>query len=143
MGLDQYAYVGYAGQHDDYHKQDGEFSGGEWVTKGEVSRPQELAYWRKHPNLQGWMENLWIEKGKPNTGDTDADFNCIELELTWDDIDRLEKDIKSGAMAKLDTTGFFFGNRSDDYYKEHDLQFCIDAKAETFLGRKVFYNSSW
>ena len=143
MGLDQYAYVGYAGQRDEYYEQDGEFSGGEWVTKGEVSRPQELAYWRKHPNLQGWMENLWIEKGKPNTGDTDADFNCIELELTWDDIDRLEKDIKSGAMAKLDTTGFFFGNRSDDYYKEHDLQFCIDAKAETFLGRKVFYNSSW
>ena len=55
----------------------------------------------------------------------------------------LEKDIKSGAMAKLDTTGFFFGNHSDDYYKAHDLQFCIDAKAETFLGRKVFYNSSW
>ena len=91
MGLDQYAYVGYAGQHDDYDKQDGEFSGGEWVTKGEVSRPQELAYWRKHHTLQRWMKNLWIEKGKPNIGDTDANFNCIELELTWDDIDRLEK----------------------------------------------------
>jgi hypothetical protein len=67
----------------------------------------------------------------------------VELELTWEDIDRLEKDIKSGQVSKLDTQGFFFGNPSDDYYHEHDLQFCIEAKAELFLKRKVFYNSSW
>ena len=120
MGLDQYMYVATK-------------AGSDW---NDASR-REIGYRRKHPNLQGWMHQLWESKG--NQGD----FNGDELELTWDDIDRLEKDIKSGAMAKLDTTGFFFGNRSDDYYKEHDLQFCIDAKAETFLGRKVFYNSSW
>jgi len=55
----------------------------------------------------------------------------------------LEKDIKSGEVSKLGTTGFFFGNFSDNYYNEHDLKFCVDAKAELFLGRKVFYNSSW
>jgi len=70
-------------------------------------------------------------------------FNGVELELTWDAIDMLEKDIKSGEVSKLGTTGFFFGNPSDDYYYEKDLEFCVNAKAELFLKRKVFYNSSW
>ena len=30
---------------------------------------EELAYWRKHPNLQGFMENLWYEKGCPGKPD--------------------------------------------------------------------------
>jgi hypothetical protein len=121
MGLDQYAYLA--------SKADTDYD--------DTSR-QEIAYWRKHPNLQGWMENLFYEKG----GDCNT-FNGVELELTWDDVDKLEKDIRSGVIAKMDTKGFFFGDPSDDYYYEKDLQFCIDAKAECFLGLKVFYNSSW
>ena len=120
MGLDQYAYIASK-------------AGGAW---DDTSR-QEIAYWRKHPNLHGWMQKLWESKG--NSGE----FNGDELELTWEDIDRLENDIKSGVVAKLDTTGFFFGRPSDDVYYEDDLKFCVNAKAETFLGRKVFYNSSW
>ena len=134
MGLDQYAYVA--------SKADTDYN--------DNSR-QELAYWRKHPNLQGWMEKLWLKKiGTPILesdqfieGKFPHDFNGIELELTWDDVNKLERDIKSGAVSKLGTTGFFFGNPSDDYYYEDDLKFCLDAKAELFLGRKVFYNSSW
>ena len=117
MGLDQYAYLA-ARQAD------------EWDNH------QELAYWRKHPNLQGWMEKLFLDKG----GNCDS-FNGIELELTWDDVDRLEQDIQAGKLPS--TQGFFFGNNSDEHYKEHDLDFCRRAKAELFLGRRVFYNSSW
>ena len=134
MGLDQYAYVA-SKAYTDYN---------------DNSR-QELAYWRKHPNLQGWMERIWLKKiGIPTLksdqfieGKFPHDFNGVELELTWDDVDKLERDIKSGVVSKLNTTGFFFGNPSDNYYYEDDLKFCIDAKAELFLGRKVFYNSSW
>lgn len=132
MGLDQYAYIASK-------------AGTDW---DDTSR-QEIAYWRKHPNLQGWMEHLWHKKrnaeGNPVVEDADdmGTFNGVELELTWEDIDQLEKDIKSGVVAKLDTTGFFFGRPSDDVYYEDDLKFCINAKAETFLGRKLFYNSSW
>ena len=138
MGLDQYAYVANkAGQRAEFYE------GAAWdavdnvFVNTKISEPQEIAYWRKHPNLQGWMEALYRAKG--GTGD----FNGDELELTWEDIDMLEYDIKNGYMAKLNTEGFFFGKPSDHYYKEKDLQFCIDAKAELFLGRKVFYNSSW
>ena len=131
MGLDQYAYIA-----------------SKAGTDYDDDSRQEISYWRKHPNLQGWMEQLWFEKLKangvpPEMADWDGGFNGIELELTWEDVDRLEKDIKSGVVAKLHTQGFFFGNPSDDVYYEQDLQFCVDAKAELFLKRKVFYNSSW
>jgi len=46
-------------------------------------------------------------------------------------------------VAQLGTRGFFFGDFSDDYYRDHDLEFCRNARAELFLKRKVFYNSSW
>jgi hypothetical protein len=141
MGLDMYAYVGQPGQRDKFYDQEGlEFDSktGDWIVPaGGFQKPQELAYWRKHPNLHGWMHKLWEAKG--NSGD----FNGDELELTWEDLDMLEKDIMSGTLSTLNTRGFFFGDPSDEYYKEHDLKFCIDAKAECFLGRKVFYNSSW
>lgn len=136
MGLDMYAYVGRPGQHQEYWDQYGDPEG------RTVSEPQEIAYWRKHPNLHGWMRKLWEKKGYPG-GNKVSSFNGIELELTWDDIDMLEKDIKNGSMANLGTTGLFFGDPSDEYYREKDLQFCVDAKAECFIGRKVFYNSSW
>lgn len=119
MGLDQYAYIASKAQSD-------------------YETHQQIAYWRKHPNLQGWMEKLAQEKGLEY--DT---FNGVELELTWEDIDKLEKDIKAGNVSELGTTGFFFGNPSDEYYREQDLEFCVNAKAELFLKRKVFYNSSW
>lgn len=121
MGLDMYAYVADKPNDDsDNH--------------------QQISYWRKHPNLHGWMTRLWKNK---SSGTDDEVFNGIELELTWEDITRLEKDIKSGEVSRLGTTGFFFGRASDDEYREHDLQFCATAKAELFLKRRVFYNSSW
>ena len=138
MGLDQYAYVATkAGAHNDYYESDnGKFVEGEWVVPDKV-KPRELAYWRKHPNLQGWMQKLAESKG------IHGEFNGVELELTREDIDRLEADILSGRVAEMQTTGFFFGNASDDYYRNHDLEFVKNARAELFCGLKVFYNSSW
>jgi hypothetical protein len=129
MGLDQYAYI----------------ASKAGAAYDDPSR-QEIAYWRKHPNLQGWMERLWLSKVGNDTdtfGIYDDPFNGVELELVWEDISKLEADIKSGEMAKLGTTGFFFGKPSDDHYYEYDLEFCATAKSDLFLGRKVFYNSSW
>ena len=143
MGLDMYAYVGRPGQSAAYQSQEGDWDRDtqEWVTKGPVSKPVELAYWRKHPSLHGWMEQLWVQKGMPGTGNTDADFNGIELELTWNDVDDLERAVRHGKLPF--TEGFFFGKPADNVYYEEDLKFCLDAKAEIFLGFKVFYNSSW
>ena len=139
MGLDQYAYIAAkANQQDEFYKDAVYDETVKQYVNPNITKPREIAYWRKHPNLHGWMEQLAEQKGLEYNS-----FNGIELELTWEDIDRLEKDIKAGSVAELGTTGFFFGDPSDEFYKERDLQFCIDAKTELFLGRKVFYNSSW
>lgn len=138
MGLDQYAYVyNRAGAKDEYWSDENCSKSVEDPSK--LSAPHEIAYWRKHPNLQGWMENLWRSKN-PDAGES---FNCIELELTSEDLDRLEHDILTGQVSKLDTMGFFFGNPCDDYYRESDLEFIREARFNLFMGLKVFYNSSW
>jgi len=131
MGLDMYAYVGRGGQYRDHY----------YNAEVEVPKPREIAYWRKHPNLHGWMEKLWVSKGMPGTGDKNASFNGIELELTWEDVDNLERAVKHSMLPS--TQGFFFGNPADEVYFERDLEFCVNAKTELFLGLKVFYNSSW
>lgn len=132
MGLDQYQYA---------------YAAAKSVTEERTFAEQvEIAYWRKHPNLQGWMEQLWKEKNPDAIVSSDEStwgsiFNGVELELTWEDLDRLEADIKANQLPH--TTGFFFGSPSDDYYREQDLEFVRKARAEIFTGLKVFYNSSW
>ena len=110
------------------------------VAVDDTSNHREIAYWRKHPNLHGWMERLAERKNLKLDLSYDS-FNGIELELTWDDLDALEQDIVNKQLPA--TRGFFFGKNSDDHYQEHDLAFVRKAKAELFLGLKVFYNSSW
>ena len=136
MGLDMYAYVATkAGQQKEY------YDGAEWDTEARdtvnpnVSKPRELAYWRKHPNLHGWMHRLWESQG--NTGS----FNGDELELTWQDLDALEHAVLNRELPG--TQGFFFGSDADDLYREQDLEFIRQARAEIFTGLRVFYNSSW
>ena len=95
----------------------------------------ELAEWRKHPNLQGWMENLWYEKGG------EGEFNCVELEITLDDLDALEATLDEEALPE--TAGFFFGGNADDHYAEADREFIVQARAAIKQGYKVIYSSWW
>ena len=95
----------------------------------------ELAYWRKHPNLQGWMEDLYHEKGN------DGEFNCVDLELTLDDLDALEESLDEEALPE--TAGFFFGTDSSDYYAEADREFIVQARAAIKQGYTIIYSSWW
>lgn len=150
MGLDQYMYVASrAGQYSEFYDT-AEFDAttSEFVSNT-VTKPFEIGYRRKHPNLHGWMEKLWLRKnGFPSNTDVQfiedkepPSFNGIELELTWDDLDDLERAIRNRKLP--DTQGFFFGDPADNRYYVQDLEFVNTAKAEVFLGLKVFYNSSW
>lgn len=108
---------------------------------------EELAYWRKHPNLQGYMENLWEAKGRPGLddanmgGDGMSDFNCIPLELNSDDLNDLEDAVRGSGLPN--TVGFFFGSDSDDYYKQQDLEFISKAREALDNGLTVCYDSWW
>ena len=95
----------------------------------------ELAYWRKHPNLQGWMEDLWLTKGG------EGEFNCVDLELEIEDLDLLEQSLDESALPE--TVGFFFGANSDDHYAEQDREFIVQARAAIKQGYKVVYHSWW
>ena len=131
MGLDMYAYV--AKKKDEmkeyYDSYDYE------TDSGPVAKPREIAYWRKHPNLHGWVHRLWNEKGHS------GDFNGDEPEITTEDLDRLEFVVEKGKLPG--TSGFFFGNDADQHYKADGLKFIQAARAELAAGNLVFYNSSW
>ena len=101
----------------------------------EVKDASELHYWRKHPNLHGWMETLYYEKG----GSSDT-FNCVAVTLTAADLDRLEADVKAGKLPH--TQGFFFG-ASDGTESDDDLAFIAKAREALAAGLSVFYDSWW
>ena len=75
----------------------------------------KIHYWCKHPNMYGWMERLYRAKG-----DTDKNFNCVNVELTASDLDALEACIQNGTLPE--TSGFFFGT-TDGSEREDDLAF--------------------
>jgi hypothetical protein len=136
MGLDMYAYIATRANQDRDWWADAELDTDtkEYVNP-KIQKPREIAYWRKHPNLHGWFRDEWLSQGN------EGDFNGDELEITWDMLERLEYDILESNLPK--TQGFFFGNSADDDYREQDLEFIKNARAELFMGLKVFYNSSW
>jgi|TARA_R110002124_G_scaffold113111_5_gene267378 hypothetical protein len=115
MGLDQYAFIRL-----ETKDVDGNFE------------TEELATWRKHSSLHGFMEEHYYG---------DKEFNCIDLEITEDDIDELEEAVNAGDLPA--TKGFFFGDDSSKYYKEADLEFCANARKALEDGQEVFYSSWW
>jgi hypothetical protein len=120
MGLDMYAYTTR-----------------EQVTDYGFEMPKDanlIQYWRKHPDLHGWMEALYRERGG------DKQFNCIPLCLTLDDIKRLEVAVKTYDLPETD--GFFFGESLLEHRKL-DLAFIRDARKAIKQGYTVFYDSWW
>ena len=118
MGLDQYAAIRL-----DTKDEDGNYES------------EELAYWRKHPHLQGFMESLYHEKGGTE------EFHCVDVELTLEDIDALEASVKNDVLPE--TGGFFFGEDSSDHYRDEDLEFCANARKALADGQTVVYSSWW
>ena len=126
MGLDMYAYS--LPKDDDRPCVDFDLD-----DIGDEER-RRLHYWRKHPNLHGWMEALYFEKGGAQ------EFNCVPVELTADDLNRLEADIRAGNLPQ--TSGFFFGS-SDGTEIADDLAFVAKAREAIAQGNTVYYDSWW
>ena len=139
MGLDQYATARKGEPHTieeeyTYTDQDGTEQKGvnEYLKWDDTI---QLAEWRKHPNLQGWMENLWYEKGG------EGEFNCVELEITLNDLNALEATLDEEELPE--TVGFFFGTDSSIHYAEADREFIVQARAAIKQGYTVVYSSWW
>lgn len=126
MGLDQYAYKV------------------KYTPSKKVDFQEEIVniecdhfhYWRKHPNLHGFMEKLYREKGGTD------DFNCRPVVLEIEDINRLAESIIDGNLPR--TSGFFFGESyGDEDEIQNDLDFCKQAADAIKEGYTVFYDSWW
>ena len=139
MGLDQYAYARKGTPETETREFEYLDDAGFKHTHTEVNviytDQIELAYWRKHPNLHGWMEQLYRSKGG------EGEFNCVDVELTLDDLERMEYAVLLSTLPA--TQGFVFGSDSDDRYKEGDLEFIRTAREHISQGYKIVYTSWW
>lgn len=98
---------------------------------------EEIHYWRKHPNLHGWMESLYREKG----GQSDS-FNCVPVRLNEDDLHNLAEAIIDDTLPE--TKGFFFGtSQRSEEERQGDLAFVKSALQAIEEGYVVYYNSWW
>lgn len=95
----------------------------------------ELFYWRKHPDLHGWMEQRYRLKGGK-----EQVFNCARLKLDHNDLNELECAIRHRRLPK--TAGFFFGE-SDGSEIQDDLDFIAKARGALAQGYTLFYDSWW
>ena len=113
----------------------GKTEDGEINYENQVVATEDLAYWRKHPNLHGWMEQLYRKKGG-----TEKSFNGDTVVITEEDLDELKITVLTGKLPS--TAGFFFGesNRERDF---EDLQFIEEGKKAIKEGYTIFYDSSW
>lgn len=122
MGLDQYAYI-------------------KTAESGEEGESAKFT-WRKHSQLQTFMEALYTER----TGLDATDLNCGELVLQASDIDRLEKAVKDSALPHCEG-GFFYGHQFQDdqasEYRDYDLEFCAWARTQIQAGSSVIYSCWW
>lgn len=96
-----------------------------------------VAYFRKHPNLHGAIDQIYRRKGGTNIH-WDSFHGNVVLDLP--DIEELEKLIVDDQLPP--TSGFFFG-QSDESDKPRSLEFIKRAKEEIARGWTVWYGSSW
>jgi hypothetical protein len=94
-----------------------------------------LGYWRKHPNLHGYIVETFA----------DGADECQEIELSAADIRQILQAITDNALPS--TEGFFFGE-SDGTEKLEDIQIFADAlkwleQQDQVSWRSVIYQASW
>ena len=106
----------------------------------------ELGYWRKHPNLHGYIVNTF-------GGGLDE---CQEIDLSEENIENIINTVKSDALPE-GVGGFFFGKSAtpNGEYKEcYEEQKAKDIKILTnaldwiktkdkHMSRYIVYQASW
>jgi|TARA_A100001518_G_C1209296_1_gene51879 hypothetical protein len=120
----------------------------QYGLKRKDGKAEEIAYFRKNNALHGWMEALWVSKGRPfpgteECGTTETLFNCIPLELSEDDLIKLGQDAKEYNLPE--TQGFFFGSDSsqNQHHMDNVLEFVDVGLKAIQEGYEIAYNSWW
>lgn len=106
------------------------------------SRTLSLGYWRKHPDLHGYI----VQNFGPLDKNGERDDNCEPIELTANDMRQIVAAIQASKLPYTD--GFFFGESSPEYDAP---TIAIFEKAIEWLEgdtkegeyREVNYRASW
>jgi len=149
MGLDQYAGTIRTKTYE-YTTPEGEKK----EDKYQMAGPFE---WRKHARLQEFMNQLYMERNKLESkwvedrlDNEEYVWNPISwdrIELSEEDIDKLEKAIRSNYSSYFCDGGFFWGHEIQEsqaqYYIDKDLEFVEFAREALADGETVVYECSW
>jgi hypothetical protein len=133
MGLDMYL-IGDRFNWTDWKKPEGQRR--PMVDGYEVSTQKlDLGYWRKHPDLHGYIVNTFAN-GKDE---------CQEIDLSEKNLLNIIEAIKENKLPK--TTGFFFGE-SDGTEKNKSILIIEKAiewlkKEEPNVAKSISYRASW
>ena len=100
-----------------------------------VMRELRLGYWRKHPNLHGYIVQTFAK----------GEDNCKPIELTVEDLKQIRGAVEGENLPH--TEGFFFGT-GDGSEKEETLETIKNAITWLQLNepnaiRSVYYRASW
>lgn len=85
---------------------------------------EEVEYWRKNNQLQGWFEENCDQQ------------NCIPTTLTIELVEKLLKDIDSGLNQ---TDGFFYGKSAMDEEQTQNLVKTFEAVLEDIKENNTTY----
>lgn len=95
------------------------------VYREDITNPTELGYWRKCHALQNWMEELYYAKGG-----AESSFNCVPVQLTVFELERLIEDCE--------------GFNTTEWEIEKIKDTAREAASHIILtGETVFYDSCW
>ena len=133
MGLDQYAFAvrPHPLNTDTYIY----WNDGDKCTEEQYdANVHKIAQWRKHPNLQGYMQKVYWSKGG------EGNFNCTPVRVSFQDL-KVLKEIVIEAELPV-TQGFFFGE-SQPEDREDDLKFIDDAMKAIGQDMEIYYDSWW
>ena len=149
MGLDQYAGTMRTKTYE-YKTPEGDKK----VDEYQMAGPFE---WRKHARLQEFMNQLYMkrnniehkwESDELDNGETVWNpLSWSTLELSWEDINELEKAINTQYRYYFCDGGFFWGHEIQEsqaeYYKDKDLEFVEFAREALKDDETVIYECSW
>jgi hypothetical protein len=103
---------------------------------------KELAYWRKHSDLNGYFEELYHSRGG------NKEFNCQELYLTKEDIEEIVE-LHKQHLDKEDEfffpeeRGFFWGESDDSDWKQSLTDFERVLNEVDWDKETVYYSCWW
>jgi hypothetical protein len=104
---------------------------------GEKLADTEIGYWRKFPELHGFIQRIYHRKGGSS-----EEFNCASVRLDKEDIIRIMQATIHKKLPK--TRGFFFGDGGwpEDYPKTLKIMGNAIRLIEE-KGKAIFYIPSW